>query len=120
MKHYWDLDHYWWAALTLFFLCLPGILEAIYLVSQLEWFCGDQDVESRKFLRWMLFALTFPISIVARHVGVAVISLWRPEFIRDKYSTLRVLKSLQSFSETAPQIVLQSYIVMNTYTKIGK
>ena len=40
--------------------------------------------------------------------------------ITKNYAQLRVIRSLQTFAESAPQIILQSYILLRTWQGIGK
>jgi hypothetical protein len=120
LKHYYDEGDTVWMAATFFFISLPGILEVIYWVSQLEVFCGEVSFHSREFWKWIVFGLFFPISIIYRHVKIAVIGRCDGQYIEEKYANLRVLKSLQSFSESAPQIVLQGYIIIRTWNRLGK
>jgi hypothetical protein len=109
LKQYYDEGDMVWMAATFFFISLPGILEIIYWVSQLEVLCGTVSFHSREFWKWIVFGLFFPITIIFRHMSIA-----------EKYGNLRVLKSLQSFSESAPQIVLQGYIMIRTWNRLGK
>ena len=40
--------------------------------------------------------------------------------IKKAYTKLRIQKSLQTFSESAPQIILQTYILLITWQGISK
>jgi hypothetical protein len=120
LKHYYEEGHLWWMGLTLLCILLPGTLEVLYWVSQLRHCCGEAarevPISSKGFWKRILLGTLFPISIATRHAAIA---LKGSDNIRDKYANLRLIKSLQSFAESAPQIVLQSYIVIRTWTQIG-
>ena len=56
-----------------------------------------------------------------RHSLVALRSIFKGNnFIKGKYAELRALKSIQSFCENAPQIVLQTYVVIVTWKGFGE
>ena len=56
-----------------------------------------------------------------RHSVVALRSIYKGNnFIKNKYAELRALKSIQSFCENAPQIVLQTYVVIVTWKGFGE
>ena len=60
-----------WFALMAGFIALPAVMETLYWVTQLRC-CSRHDKEFKygiteaKFWKWILFAVTFPISIVLR------------------------------------------------------
>lgn len=95
-----------WFGLTIGCLWMPGLLHIIYWVSQLRCCCDDLSIKSAKFWKWILFGLLFPVSIF-----LSIIKL--------EYAPRRVHRSLQSFAESAPQIVLQTYILLKTWQGVG-
>ena len=71
MAQYYDEGHFWWFALMAGFIALPAVMETLYWITQLKC-CSREDKEFKygiaeaKFWKWILFAVTFPISIVMR------------------------------------------------------
>ena len=55
-----------WFGLTLGCIMMPGFLETLYWINQLKWFNGELTLSSRKFWTWILFSITFPVSILYR------------------------------------------------------
>ena len=55
-----------WFGLTLTCILMPGLLETLYWVNQLKCFSGELTLSSRKFWKEILFAITFPVSILFR------------------------------------------------------
>ena len=61
------------------------------------------------------------MSFYFRHSVVALRSIYKGNnFIKNKYAELRALKSIQSFCENAPQVVLQTYVVIVTWKGFGE
>ena len=54
------------------FIALPALMETLYWITQLRCCSRQRDKEFKygvgeaKFWKWILFAVTFPISIVVR------------------------------------------------------
>ena len=71
MAQYYEEGHFWWFSLMAGFIALPAVMETLYWITQLRC-CTRRDKEFKygvtdfKFWKWILFAVTFPISIVAR------------------------------------------------------
>ena len=62
---------------------------------------------------------TVPLHI--RHLRIALWSIYKGNsFVNQKYAELRALKSVQTFCENAPQVVLQTYVVIVTWKGFGK
>ena len=55
-----------WFGLTIGCLMMPGLLHIIYWISQLRCCCDDLSIKSAKFWKWILFGITFPVSIFLR------------------------------------------------------
>ena len=53
-----------WFGLTLAFILMPGFLETLYWINQLKRINGELTLGMRKFWKWILFAVTFPVSIL--------------------------------------------------------
>ena len=76
MAQYYDEGHFWWFALMAGFIALPAVMETLYWITQLRC-CSRHDKEFKygitesKFWKWILFAVTFPISIVVRYVRIS-------------------------------------------------
>ena len=116
LMQFYTSGDFWWFGLTLGFIVTPGLLEMSYWVTQLSCFCGEFGATEHTFWTWITFGALFPVSIVFRHARIAFTSVCRGNaYITKKYSELRMLKSLQSFSENAGQIVLQGYIMIRTW-----
>ena len=47
---------------------MPGILQILYWVSQLQCFCGELTLKSKTFWKEMFLGITFPASIIFRCV----------------------------------------------------
>ena len=133
---------------------MPGILQLLYWISQLQCFCGELTLKSGTFWKEIFFGITFPVSIVFRFVKLSNANLLieiesRLYFcfhypcikffnhitatslrcfpsrlgapcIEKNYAQLRVLRSLQTFAESVPQILLQTYILLRTWQGFGE
>ena len=45
---------------------MPGLLQILYWVSQLQCLCGELTLGSKTFWKEIAFGITFPVSIVFR------------------------------------------------------
>ncbi len=121
----WNLVTYWRSnaigsfALYLYTIVQPGLLLTLYWITRLKAFCGEERACSLKFIGGLALSLFFPVTVIMANLSVALVSLWSKNAVGEEYSSLRVMKCLHSFAESAPQIVMQVCLLMKTWTEEG-
>jgi len=91
-------------------MLLPGFLEMVY------WLLHCRSEPCKTIFLWVLFfgPFTFPIAIIVWHFYNVVVGK-----VRENRSMSVVLTGLQSQTESAVQLVLQTRIMMITWTSFG-
>ncbi|XP_070555145.1 XK-related protein 6-like [Ptychodera flava] len=123
---YLRLDHYWWCGLTFSFIFIPSIIMQIF---SLRWYHSDikegngtEGVAKKTSScgEWFVWALLhiFQLGPLTRYI----MTLWygwksrsgHPELYYKmvcEYRDVTMLRLLEAFMESAPQLVLQLYIM---------
>ena len=66
VSYYFNNGDMVWFGLTLAFILMPGLLETLYWINQLNCCSGELTLRSKKFWKWIIFSITFPVSILFR------------------------------------------------------
>jgi len=118
--YYFSNGHVWWGGATITAVLLPGLLE--FLVYTFSFLHGDlkgsKGEQIKEYLLWTIFSIFYPISLIA--FNVFHICKGEANFQRyEVQSRSQVLASLSALTKSAFQLVLQSTILMITWSNIS-